>query len=221
MAVAIENMDDNFETSGESSDEDEDGYISSSEFSSSSSSSSYSGSSCVSSEEDNSELESDDSLSSDSCDSSSVSGSPREAAGMVHLYGLDEYEVPLFEGSEMTVLDSYLLLYQYALKHSLTKLAFQEMIDLVNVHLPHGARITTIYKLKKFFLEHFQVCKAIVKPYCRKCHHLLISGDTSVCPNGCDAEISGFVYVPIEEQVKRILEGQYIYTLTIFESCIL
>ena len=184
MAVAIENMDDNFETSGESSDEDEDGYISSSEFFSSSDS----GSSCVSSEEDNSELESDDSLSSDSCDSSSVSGSPREAAGMVHLYGLDEYEIPLFEGSEMTVLDSYLLLYQYALKHSLT--TFQEMIDLVNVHLPHAARTTTIYKLKLFSLEHFQVCKAIVKPYCRKCHHLLISGDISVCPNGCDAEIS-------------------------------
>ena len=57
--------------------------------------------------------------------------------------GLHEYEVPLFEGSEMTILDSYLLLYQYALKHSLTKLAFQEMIELVNVHLP-GATITLI-----------------------------------------------------------------------------
>lgn len=137
MAVAIVNTDENFETSGESSDEDEDDYISSSD--ESSSSSFVDSSSAVSSEEDSSELESDKSESSTSCDSSSISScsSPREAAGTMRFSGLHEYEVPLFEGSEMTVLDSYLLLYQYALKHSLTKLAFQEMIELY-IYLVRG-----------------------------------------------------------------------------------
>ena len=119
--------------------------------------------------------------------------------------GLSQYESPLFDGAEITILDSYLILYQFALRHSLTKLGFQELIDLVSVHLPN-TRITTVYKLKKFFVEHFQTVQPTGKEYCRKCHHLFKDSEF-VCVNGCNGEISQFVYVPIEAQIKRILEG--------------
>ena len=101
------------------------------------------------------------------------------------------------------MLDSYLLLYQFALRHGLTKLAFQELIDLVSVHLPS----TRITKLQKFFVEHFRTVRPTSKKYCRKCHHLFEDSE-SACPNGnCDGEISQFVYIPVGTQIKRMLEG--------------
>lgn len=135
--------------------------------------------------------------------------------------GLEEYETPLFEGSQVTVFDSYLLLYQFSLKHSLTKLAFQELIDLVNLHLP-TARISTLYKLQKFFVEHFQLGKPISKLYCQQCHHLMKSGE-STCPNECDTTTCRFVSVPIKQQVKRILESKlHVYkNLCVHVCCLL
>ena len=123
----------------------------------------------------------------------------------LHFSGLSQYDTPLFDGTEVTILDSYLLLYQFALRHGLTKLAFQELIDLVSVHLPK-TRITTVYKLQKFFVEHFRTVQPTSKKYCRKCHHLLKDSE-SACVNGCDGEISQFVYIPVEGQIRRILEG--------------
>ena len=63
---------------------------------------------------------------------------------------------PLFEGSEVSVLESYLMLLQYSLRHSLTKKAFSELLDLVIAHLPNTAKCaTSIYKLKQFLLKCF------------------------------------------------------------------
>ena len=42
---------------------------------------------------------------------------------------LSEFHTPLYEGAELSVLDSHLLLYQYALRHCLTKQAFMEIIN--------------------------------------------------------------------------------------------
>ena len=43
---------------------------------------------------------------------------------------------PLYSGSSLSVMDSYLLLYTFFLRHSLSKKAFAELIHLVSAHLP-------------------------------------------------------------------------------------
>lgn len=155
-------------------------------------------------EEDN-VSDSDDDLGSRSSSSSDISSCSSVSSELrsseptpqptLRFSGLEEFETLLYKGSQVTVLDSYLLLYQYALQHSLTKLAFQELIDLVNVHLP-SAEISTLYKLQKFFLQQFQLGKPVSKPGIGE----------STCPNACDATTSRFVYVPLKQQIKRILE---------------
>ena len=67
---------------------------------------------------------------------------------------LSEFHTPLYEGAELSVLDSYLLLYQYALRHCLMKQAFMELISLVDTHVPKDAKTaSSLYKLRKFFEE--------------------------------------------------------------------
>lgn len=48
---------------------------------------------------------------------------------------LPEFHTLIYEGAKLTVLDSYLLLYQYALRYSLTKEAFSSLISLIAAHL--------------------------------------------------------------------------------------
>ena len=43
----------------------------------------------------------------------------------------DEMYQPVYPGAELTVLESYLLLFQYSLRHSLTKKAFSELLEVV------------------------------------------------------------------------------------------
>ena len=64
---------------------------------------------------------------------------------------LSEFHTPLYEGAELSVLDSHLLLYQYALRHCLTKQAFMELISLVDTHVPKDSKAaSSLYKLCKF-----------------------------------------------------------------------
>lgn len=52
-----------------------------------------------------------------------------------------EIDIPLYDGAELSVFDSYLLLYQYAIRHSITQKAFSELITLVSAHLPKEAKV--------------------------------------------------------------------------------
>ena len=48
---------------------------------------------------------------------------------------------PLYDGARINVIDSYILMLQYALKHSLTKKAFEKLIKLISVNLPTDANM--------------------------------------------------------------------------------
>lgn len=63
-----------------------------------------------------------------------------------------EFHTPLYEGADLTILDSYLMLYHFALRHCITDTAFSELISLVDTHVPKDAKsATSLYKLRKFF----------------------------------------------------------------------
>ena len=177
-------------SSGEESEDDEGSMTSSSasstfctssslSFSSSPSSSSDTDQSCVSSDDEHSKLGS-------LCKS------------------LLENKTPLYPDSQVTILDSYILLYEYSLQHSLTKEAFKELLQLITIHMSLNAK--SVYLLQGFFEKHFNDAKGECFYYYSKCHRSVDEG--ALCPSGCSTTISKFLYVPVEPQLKRRLEGK-------------
>ena len=119
------------------------------------------------------------------------------------------FSEPLYTGAKLTVLDSYLLLYQFFLRHSLSKKAFSELITLISVHLPettsqNAAR--SLYQLRQFFVTQFSDLIASPERYCSKCH-FLYENDADDCPHGCGQPFQRFWVVSIAAQIKRMLEG--------------
>ena len=58
---------------------------------------------------------------------------------------------PLNEGAKLSILDSYFRLMQFSLRHSLTKQAFSDLLNVIGAHLPAKPTISA-YRLKKFIL---------------------------------------------------------------------
>ena len=158
------------------------------------------------------------SISSDSeCDTDDSETSLTDPAELNHdeyecrLSSMKEFHTPLYDDAELSVLDSHLLMYQYALRHCITTQAFTELISLVETHMPRNSRaVSSLYKLRKFFEENFNDTKCQAYEYCSKCHRLIDLERTGEvgCSSGCEgATINTFVYVPVEAQLKKKLEG--------------
>ena len=119
--------------------------------------------------------------------------------------GLKEFSTPLYPNAEITVLDSYLLLYDFALRHCLTKQAFTDLIKLVSVHLPaqQSQGATSFHNIQSFFQKNFNKQATEVHSYCSLCHSL--TGDSVSHCEG--AVLKQFLYVPVDDQLRRMIEG--------------
>lgn len=119
------------------------------------------------------------------------------------------FHQPLYDGAKLTVFDSYLSLMQYSLRHGLTKQAFIDLLGLVGRHIPTNS-IVFLYKLRKFFQGTCGDVSFKIHYCCSGCHAPLCNLE-STCPNGCDQAVAlEFLVVPIENQLKRQLEGIYV-----------
>ena len=116
---------------------------------------------------------------------------------------------PLYDGASIRVVDSYLLLFQFSLRHGLSGVGFQDLVKLVSVHLPitsNGTGLST-HTLEKYFAEQLNI-KPQLKLYCDHCLRLFEDGGK--CPNDCDHGMKQFIYVPVANQLKSKLEGTVI-----------
>ena len=113
---------------------------------------------------------------------------------------------PLYPGALLTVFQSYLLIFQYAVRHSLTTKAFTELLQLLSLHTPLGAGLPkSVYKLKCFFIQAFPEANCIAHPYCSYYHRPLPLLDAGCAGNGCGGgRPTEFVTIP---QIKRMMEG--------------
>ena len=59
-----------------------------------------------------------------------------------------EFATLLYNGADLTVLESFLLLYQFALRHGISKQALSDLVSLLNIHLPHQAKSVIASKFK-------------------------------------------------------------------------
>ena len=123
----------------------------------------------------------------------------------------DVSQLALYPGSQITALQSYLLLFQFSIRHSLTARSFAELLQLIAVHLPATATIPTfVHKLKRVFLECFPDSQAISHFYCNFCHRPLPSGSSRCSGYGCSGEghPDAFITVPVGPQIKRMMGGE-------------
>ncbi len=150
-------------------------------------------------------------------DSTSYESTPSSTSESTPYSSEDEVEVEptmLYEGADLTEFDSHLLLFQFALRHSLTKKAFSELLDLVAVHVPQTAKVPrSVYKLKQYFLRLYPNSETVSYRYCANCHQL-VHNPNLTCENGCQAKLREFLYVPVAPQLQRMLEGKSVYTYT-------
>lgn len=116
--------------------------------------------------------------------------------------------LPLHDSVELTLYDSYLFAFQFSLKHSLTKVAFTELLQLISVHLPKTASYpASIHSIKRFFLECFPHANPEVHHYCTYCLAVLPSDDMCTrvnCPGG---DVAQFISVPLGPQLKNMMQG--------------
>lgn len=113
---------------------------------------------------------------------------------------------PLYDGAKLSTWDSYLLIMKYALRHSLTKQAVKDLLDLVGMHLPTTSMMS-LYRLKKFFLNLYEDISFSTHCCCSMCHSPLDDADAT-CRNGCDSDSTHFLTISVEAQLKRKLEGK-------------
>ena len=119
-------------------------------------------------------------------------------------------QLPLYLASQITALQSYLLIFQFAIRHSMTTKSFTELLQLLSVHLPVTATIPkSVHKLKRVFMECFPDSHAISHFYCDCCHRPLSSASSSCLGYGCSGEGHPAVIstVPLGPQLKRRMGG--------------
>jgi hypothetical protein len=115
----------------------------------------------------------------------------------------------LYPGAELSTFQCYLLVFQYAIQHSLTTKAFTELLQLIAVHLPKGAATPrSVHNLKRFFVESYPELQPIRHHYCSCCQRPLPS-ESSICSGrGCSGgNLATFITIPAGPQLKRVLKG--------------
>lgn len=119
---------------------------------------------------------------------------------------------PIYPGALLTVLQSYLLVFQYATRHGLTTKAFMELLHLLTVHVPLGCSIPkSVHRLKCFFVQAFPHAKTTEHFYCSCCQRPLASVTATCSGEGCSNESPAvFVTIPLGPQIQRLMEGMYI-----------
>ena len=149
----------------------------------------------------------DCSTSSTDCDpdTSSTNASSSDRSATPDDGSMDPLSQPLYNGATITLLDSYMLLMQHSLRHSLTKQAFSDLLRLVGMLLPNKSMVS-YYRLHKFFLDMYGDIMFTKHYCCAECHSPLHDKEGSCC-NGCSSTAIEFLTVSVASQLKRKLEG--------------
>ena len=123
-------------------------------------------------------------------------------------------DLPLYQDSPISVGESSLLLMAFAVRHKLSGIALEDLLELIHFHCPKPNNCITELKefhlffhaLKHPILKHFYCPNMICKVYIGTAQPK--SGDNcAVCgtPLNCS---SYFIEIPIMEQLKTILSGK-------------
>ncbi len=111
---------------------------------------------------------------------------------------------PIFPSAVLTMFESYLLIFQYAIRHGLTTKAFTELLQLLSVHVPQGAALPkSVYLLKRLFVKAFPECTSVPHWYCSFCQRSLPACDATCTGRGCSSGPPAvFITIPLGPQIR-------------------
>ena len=124
----------------------------------------------------------------------------------------DKFDDPLYEGSDVTTWECYLRTMYFSLRHSLTKEAVKDLLELICFFVP-TKHISTVHKLKKAFLDTYEDISFSSNYCCSSCHQPFQSREDS-CDKGCDTGYIDFLTIPLEAQLRRKMQGTYVVHTT-------
>ena len=109
----------------------------------------------------------------------------------------------IYDGSTISVCSLNCCVMKFAIKHSLTYKAIDDLLDLLNFVCPKPNLLpSSIYKLKQFFKQYESQTSS--KRYCIKCGKLY---DDCDCGQPDSANIGHLVNISIDKPLQAVLSG--------------
>ena len=137
-----------------------------------------------------------------------LSGSELEEEYSWEAIGGKDVHNLLYGHADVTVFQSYLLTFQYSMKHSLTQSALSDLLDLIKVHLPQDtAYLRSVHQMKGFFMKLFPHAAPLIHEYCSYCLSALPPNGACAMPNCPGTSKGQFITIPLIPQLRRIFEG--------------
>ena len=129
------------------------------------------------------------------------------------------YDGPLYTGAKLTVIESYVKIMKYALRHSLTKQALGDLLTLVDDHLP-TCSIVSLYRLRKLFLQLYEDI-SFTRHYCCVICHSPLESPSSSCRHRCGADSTiEFLQIDIQPQLRRRFQGNCVCVCVCVFVCV-
>ena len=122
----------------------------------------------------------------------------------------NEHSEPLFAGSRVSTLETYTMIFQFALRHHLTAKAFSELLSLLQVLLPPVNLLPkSLYLLKNFFLKAFPNICIIEHYYCQVCHTPHDPASLHQCSDELcvSTKFDHFITIPLGPQLQEMMKG--------------
>lgn len=125
--------------------------------------------------------------------------------------------VPLYEGCDITIEESEILIMTYAMRFGLTDVALKHLLQLIDCHLPEQQH-RSLY----MFLKKFPSPPEIVTHYfCPNCQTNITFPENNhkICECGfqCDKNYlkmkgSYFLHIPLKEQLRKLMQDEKVYS---------
>lgn len=117
-----------------------------------------------------------------------------------------ETEEPLYEGSKLSKVLSFVLIVSFVLKHNLSKAAWADLLNLLTVLLGERCKKTfqSVYKMKRSMREYFGSKEPTKINYCANCFNRV---EDSCHKAGCrGASVSSILDLHFEEKIKDLFK---------------
>ena len=129
----------------------------------------------------------------------------------------------LYEGARITASESYTLILAFALKNSLAETAVEDLLAILNIHLPMNYLSSSSYLFRSIYRPQES---SNFKFLCRHCGTLM-SDNMSTCDDcgfAFDRSTSiksgdFFISLSVEEQLRSILQSPTVLRMNKVESC--
>ena len=159
-------------------------------------------------EDDSGRLDDDSSIIDDCVEPSPISSHELVSKNSETTAGNVSLDKPLYDGSPITVTASNVLIMKLKMKHSLSNECVRDLLSLIKLHCPSPNNcVASLYKFTKIFGK----CNTVLHFHCNTCYES-VTEDDMVCKNSlCKNNLviggrSSFIEVPIEQQLRKILE---------------